>query len=217
MTTRPLGARSSVVLLALAALLSWACSGDPRPAATDGASTSSSGGGPNGPPGTPTDAGGDDAGVGRDAGPDAGEEAGAPPICNQVELGGAGVTETSTPGDPPMPTGGTIPTGTYELTARTFYPDVADLDATPSADPVQRTLVIIDADTLEISEELTETAGEAPVTRTASAKYSIVGVVLSKTATCPAPGAVDNVAFSVVGDDLWLFPATEKREVYTKK
>lgn len=214
MTRRASVLRSSLFLLGFSALLALgsACSSDARPGAAGnaGPAPSPSSGTTKADASTPTD------GAAADAGPDAAEDAAPQPVCTQVALGGAGVAETSTAGDPPVPVGGTIPAGTYRLTARTLYTDAADVGATPNTDLVRRSIVV-GASTIEIAEEVTDADGGAPAALTSSAKYSVIDLVLTRTDTCPAAGAVKNVLFSVVGDELWLFPATEKSEVYTKQ
>jgi hypothetical protein len=206
--TRRLWLSTLATTFAAAAFL--ACGSDSHPPASGGVEA--------GPPPPRSDGSApDDVALPNDgATPDApGEDAAPPPICNQAALGAA-VGETAVAGSPPTPVGGTIAPGTYRLSARNFYPDFGDPGAVPAKDLVKRTIVVAGTK-MDLADSVSDADGGAVTTSTATSTFTINDLVLTRMDTCPAAGSVRNVSFSVVGDELWLFPATDKSEVYTKQ
>jgi hypothetical protein len=157
-----------------------------------------------------TDAASDaDAGSSEAASPDAATEDAAPPVCNALALDGPDVPETLVAGAPPGAVGGAIAVGTYFLTERDLY-------ASAGAGTVTKRTLLIAATTFDSAETVSAGADAGAATEdTADSTYAVFDSVLSFTAVCPTPGSVTNLGFSVVGNELWIFPSPERRDVYT--
>lgn len=162
--------------------------------------------------------GGDAAPAVRDADPE-GSNGDGSTACNGVSASGGSIAMTYVPGSRPAPVGGAIGGGTYVLTERaTFIDDFEGDPMNPPPDtPVTRTIVV-SGTTLQIAELGPDPDGGAPTTLHSTTTFQIFDTTLSQTNACPfSGGAPANNAFSVVGNDLWIFPTQYSRELYTKQ
>jgi hypothetical protein len=166
----------------------------------------------------PSDGGGIDGAAADDgAADDVAAEAPAPIVCNNVVPMGPEVAVTLLTTSRPDGSGGTIATGTYWLTELDLYgadPDAAAAEATP---PVVRRTLVVDATmmTVMFAEAVSGADGGAPSNDSSNSSYAIYGNVVSLSATCPAVGSANNIPFTVMGSQLFLFPTASQREVYT--
>ncbi len=200
--------------------LSWSCSSTEKPqtsGAVPGDGSVYVGGGRDGSTGM--DEGGTSEGGTSDGS--------TPPFdasteCNQLDADGPSVAETSVVGTAPTAVGGTIGDGTYVLTERAFF--AASYDGNPNnrlmGPPVARTLVVSGASIA--GAELTgggDAGADAGAHDRRNWSYEIFNTtVLSQTSACSIKGgAPQNASFSVVGNDLWIFPARHLKETYTRQ
>jgi hypothetical protein len=195
--------------------LCWACSSS-KPSATSDALDGSVE--PPGLDGSVADAPrGDAAPAVRDANPD-GDNPDGSLECNGTTAAGGSIGATYVPGTRPVAVGGTIGAGTYVLTERaTFIDSWEGNPANPPPDvPVTRTLVV--AGNTLYAAEIGSLDGGAPTQLRSNATFQAFDVTLSLTSACPfSGGAPTNVGFSVVGNDLWIFPSLYSRELYTRQ
>lgn len=160
------------------------------------------------------------SGIGDDSGaPDSTPDDAASAPCNDAAAGGPAVSQVLVAGLRPTPLGGAIADGTYWLTESDVY--AANWEGNPEAGlppsaPVARTLVF--SGTTVLQADAISTDAGPPSTVVSTSFYSVSGTILSETLSCPfAAGASTVTAYSVVGNDLWLFPQLYSREVYTRQ
>jgi hypothetical protein len=166
---------------------------------------------------TAADGGGPDVSADAVAADDVAVEAPAPIVCNTVVPMGPQVAETLLTTGVPSATGGTIATGTYWLTELDLYgagPDASS--ATATRPPTQRTLVVdTTMMTVMFAEAVSADDGGVASTDSSSSSYAISDTIVSLSETCPASGSANNIHFTVQGSELWLFPTSSQREVYS--
>lgn len=137
--------------------------------------------------------------------------------CNALVPSGPAVAPTAVAGSAPAAIGGTITPGRYKLTKRDVYSVVVDADGGTTAPGVIQRVLVFDAFTVKLAESQ-DPGGGGPVTKLAtSSTYEIFGTLLATTTFCPPPNVNGTTAFSVVGNELWLFPSEGEREVYTRE
>jgi hypothetical protein len=98
--------------------------------------------------------------------------------CNNLVDDGPVVHYTVSSASPPTPTGGTILTGTYELSGLTQYP--SPYGTVPSSDTLSGVIAIAGTTMQQV-----QTSGGQEVRNTSS--FSVEGLILTTTNTCPAP------------------------------
>lgn len=126
--------------------------------------------------------GDDPAVVPADATPDASED--APSGCNDLVLSGGPIAGNNLAIDAPTPQGGTIVPGTYVLVAVTTY-----VGAGGTSGPTGRThrgMITSDATTYT---SLEETTAATTTTLRQAGSYTITGVAVNATETCPSTNA----------------------------
>jgi hypothetical protein len=209
-----------LVLCPVGWLATASCGDGSKPPVASGADTGTTA--PDGA--TVTDGNADGSGdgsVARDATTDDGAGGdGATGACGTQVATGPVLNETVVAGLPAAAAGGQIFPGEYWLTERDFYPEATD---PPDAGSARAAIVVQSSYFLGASPgasiEIVE--GEAPlgattvVTARRSGTYKIGSATeLTIDGTCPAAERV-NVPFTVSGDELWLFPTRDRRDVYT--
>jgi hypothetical protein len=138
--------------------------------------------------------------------------------CNGTTAAGGAIAQTYVPGTRPASVGGTIAAGTYVLTERAVFTDSWEGDPANPPPDVPETRTFVFAGTTVYAAELGSVDGGAPTQVRSNATFKTLDVTLSLTSACPfSGGAPTNIGFSVVGNDLWLFPTLWSREVYTRQ
>jgi len=194
------------------------CSNDSKPPA---AAEIDSGTPPGSDGSTKTDgAPGNDGGPTTDAttndGGDSGGGDGATG-CNASAAAGPVLNETALAGLPPTAMGGQIFPGEYWLTERDFYPEATDPPDAGSAraNIVAQSSYFLGATSIDIVEGEGPLGATTVVTTNRSGTYKL-GSATELTINQSCPGAMRvNVPFTVSGDELWLFPTRDRRDVYT--
>jgi hypothetical protein len=181
--------------------------------------------GATGPDGAPLQDGGGSDGATKDgaggdgAGGDGAGGDGAPGNCNALAAAGPILNETVVAGPQPTPAGGQIFPGEYWLTERDFYPEATDPpDAGSSrANIVVQSSYFLGATSIDIVEGQGPLGATSVVTAPTSGTYKIgSATVFSIDQTCPGAERT-NLPFTVSGDELWVFPSRDRRDVYTSQ
>ncbi len=139
--------------------------------------------------------------------------------CKALDAGGPVLPETVVAGFPPAALGGQLFPGEYWLTERDFYPAATDPpDAGSSrANIVVQSSYFFGATTLDIVEGQGPLGATTVVTSSRSGTYKL-GSATQVTIDEACPGTTQrNVPFTVSGDELWLFPTQDRRDVYTQQ
>ena len=169
----------------------------------------------------------DDARASQASGPDAASITPRPDLCQGLTLGTAPVDELELAGDPPVPLGGELLAGTYDLTELDVYAGPSapeDMDAGGHGPSFPRLTGQSANATLIVSEfairtvEVRGPSGSAPPPeRARAALYRIDGTSLGATAVCPATALPSAIPFSVVGEGLAIFSDARHRELYLRR
>jgi hypothetical protein len=142
---------------------------------------------------------------------------GAAGTCNALAAAGPVLTETVVAGLPPAAVGGQIFPGEYWLTERDFYPDATD---PPDAGSARANIVVqssyfLGATSFDLVEGQGPLGATTVVAGSTSGTYKIgSATVFTIDQTCPGAERT-NVPFTVSGDQLWVFPSRDRRDVYS--
>jgi hypothetical protein len=167
------------------------------------------------------DAGVDVADARRERGPAEPEDAACPLAAPPSE---APIIEIEiVPGDAPSSVGGVIVPGKYFLTKSEVYLGSAPVaeggtqpDAGPTGGTITRTVVITDENIAYSEGEGTPDGGITERDEHVLS-YGGIGVKVSYQELCPTRGGTTEIGFSVIGNELHLFPSPKQREILTKQ
>lgn len=209
---RALVATFAVTAFVAATLAVEACGGDDRPGAS------------NGDVGPGVDASRADAGGGTEKELEAGivdgdTDAGVV-TCPGPALGGQAVAVRSLGGVPPADTGGSIATGTYDLTDVQVYAGLGepgDSDAGPDAGASEtaRATLVLAADTFSLASTSTS-AATGTASTVSIGKHRTDDVFLVVDETCPTTDS-RQTPFTATPTTLTLHTAQSRLEVFTRR
>lgn len=196
----------ALCILSLGAVLVMAC-GDDRPTASSGDR-----GGAN-----YVSVGTDDGGTTSDAAvplPDL-----QPDVCKAITLGSRIVDELAHAGDPPVPYGGTVAPGTYELDALDVW---APFDAGTSAEAPSEGAsgrsgsgtMVVTANTIAIVEAYGPSGGPLGMPDTRGYGYVADQTDLAAAEVCPNAVATTRIGYSVSGEYLAIFVDATHRATF---
>jgi hypothetical protein len=185
---------------ALAAAVAGACSSDPK--AAGGGSTTSASAPPPPPPVSQSDAGNDGGANCYDG----------PRDSPLIEI--ALVAQDA----PPSPVGGTIVPGTYYLTKSEVYTGADGGASGPSGSIISRHVVVGADGSWNYAECEGDRDGGIDECDKQTRTFAPSGSRITFTQVCPGPaGATHTVFYSVVGNELHLYPSLTEHEIHTKQ